>query len=82
MFDETSEEHVLIEKIDKDAEFEKMESALNELKDDQKNCITLFYLEEKSYQEISMVLSISIKAVKSNIQNGKRNLKNLMEAKP
>ena len=72
----------LEEKKKQEAEINHMESALSGLKENQKQCITLFYLEEKSYQEISIALSMSIKAVKSHIQNGKRKLKIVMEAKP
>jgi RNA polymerase sigma-70 factor (ECF subfamily) len=35
----------------------------------------LFYLEKKSYQEISEETGFSMMQVKSYIQNGKRNLK-------
>ncbi len=70
------------EKQIKENELKKMESALGQLKKEQKTCITLFYLEGKSYQEISGILSLSEKAIKSHIQNGKRNLKIVMEAKP
>jgi RNA polymerase sigma-70 factor (ECF subfamily) len=55
-------------------------NALDDLKKDQRICITLFYLEEKSYHAISQQLSMDIKKVKSHIQNGKRNLKLKMEA--
>lgn len=72
----------LEEKQKQEAEINTMETALLELKEEQKQCITLFYLEEKSYQEISIALTMSIKAVKSHIQNGKRKLKIVMEAKP
>ena len=43
--------------------------------------MALFYLEEKSYQEISIELNISIMKVKSAIQNGKRNIKLQLEEK-
>ena len=72
----------LEDKKEREAEINKMESALSELKEEQKQCITLFYIEEKSYQEVSIALSMTIKAVKSHIQNGKRKLKIVMEAKP
>jgi len=49
------------------------------LKDEQKKCIELFYIYEKSYSEISLELNITTKQVKSAIQNGKRNLKILLE---
>jgi RNA polymerase sigma factor (sigma-70 family) len=46
---------------------------------DQKLCISLFFLEKKSYQEIAELKGFAINEVKSNIQNGKRNLKIIME---
>ncbi len=58
-----------------------LESSLIDLKEDQRNCVTLFYLENKSYVEISELLSIDMLKVKSYIQNGKRNLKILVEKK-
>lgn len=56
-----------------------LEKAVEMLKDEQKTCVKLFYLEQKSYNEISEELHISLNAVKSAIQNGKRNLKIWME---
>jgi RNA polymerase sigma-70 factor (ECF subfamily) len=56
-----------------------LEKAILELKEEQKNCIELFYLQQLSYQRISEQLGISIKNVKSAIQNGKRNLKIRLE---
>lgn len=50
--------------------------ALPRLKSGQKECVEKFYLEQKSYEEIARLLSISLKQVKSHIQNGKRNLLN------
>lgn len=38
----------------------------------QKRAIELFYLEEKSYKEISRLMLVSEQKVKSYIQNGKR----------
>ena len=58
-----------------------MESALKELNPEQKQCVTLFYLQKKSYQEISDSTGFSMLQVKSYIQNGKRNLKILIEQK-
>ena len=58
-----------------------METSLEELKDDQKTCVTLFYLQKKSYQEIVEITGFSLPQVKSYIQNGKRNLKILVEKK-
>lgn len=58
-----------------------MEQALKELNPEQQQCVTLFYLQKKSYQEISNETGFSMLQVKSFIQNGKRNLKILIEKK-
>lgn len=53
--------------------------AIDRLNDAQKKCIQLFYLEEQSYQEVSGKTGYSMNEVKSYIQNGKRNLKIILE---
>jgi RNA polymerase sigma-70 factor (ECF subfamily) len=58
-----------------------MGDALEELGKEQKLCVTLFYLDKKSYQEIAAGTGFTLMQVKSHIQNGKRNLKLLMEKK-
>lgn len=58
-----------------------LEEALNHLNPEQKTCILLFYLEKKSYQSISAETGFQLLQVKSHIQNGKRNLRLLMEKK-
>lgn len=61
------------------------EQALNDciekLKTEQRRCIRLFYFENKSYREISLLLGLDEKRVKSFIQNGKRNLKICLDRK-
>lgn len=57
-----------------------MEQALEQLSQEQKQCIDLFYLKNKSYNEIIEITGYSNNEVKSHIQNGKRNLKIKMEA--
>ncbi|MFI5151436.1 MAG: RNA polymerase sigma factor [Bacteroidia bacterium] len=52
-----------------------LKQALAELNEGQRQCIELFYINEKSYSEISELTDYSEKEVKSYIQNGKRNLK-------
>jgi RNA polymerase sigma-70 factor (ECF subfamily) len=64
-----------------DQALELMDSALKELNPEQQQCVTLFYLQKKSYQEISDATGFSMLQVKSYIQNGKRNLKILIEKK-
>ena len=61
--------------------FELMNISLDELNEEQKQCVTLFYLEKRSYQEISQVTGFNMMQVKSYIQNGKRNLKIILEKK-
>lgn len=58
---------------------ELMQDALKELNPEQRQCVTLFYLEKKSYQQISDATGYNLLQVKSYIQNGKRNLKLLIE---
>jgi RNA polymerase sigma-70 factor (ECF subfamily) len=57
----------------------KLADAIGRLKDEQRICIELFYLQEKSYQEVQSITQYSFKEVKSHIQNGKRNLKIMLE---
>ena len=64
--------------IEREAELIEMEKALYQLKKEQEQCIRLFYLQRKSYQEVADRTGLSIKQVKSHIQNGKRNLKNII----
>ena len=54
---------------------------IERLKDEQQQCIRLFYFEERSYKEIAATLKLEEKKVKSFIQNGKRNLKICIEGK-
>ena len=67
--------------VDNDHTLELMELALKELNPEQQQCVTLFYLQKKSYQEVSDETGFSMLQVKSYIKNGKRNLKILIEKK-
>lgn len=58
-----------------------MEDSIQELNAEQQQCVTLFYLQKKSYQQVSEITGFSMLQVKSYIQNGKRNLKILIEKK-
>ena len=58
---------------------EYLETAINGLNAEQKQCIELFYLFEKSYREVEQITGYTYNEVKSHIQNGKRNLKQMME---
>jgi len=58
-----------------------LEQALQHLNPEQKICISMFYLEKKSYQTIASATGFNLLQVKSYIQNGKRNLRILLENK-
>ncbi|MEP7165933.1 MAG: sigma-70 family RNA polymerase sigma factor [Ferruginibacter sp.] len=64
---------------EKDRTLDKMAQALKELNKEQQLCVTLFYLEKKSYQQVADQTGFSLMQVKSHIQNGKRNLKLQLE---
>lgn len=71
---------VEVHPIDKEEKNEKaLSKCLAQLKEMQKVCIEQFYLGHKSYLEISSELKMTLNAVKSHIQNGKRNLKICIE---
>jgi RNA polymerase sigma-70 factor (ECF subfamily) len=61
-----------------EVKLEQLEGAIKTLDDNQKQCIELFYLQEKSYKEVTEITGFSMNEVKSHIQNGKRNLKNYL----
>lgn len=61
--------------LDKDRLLDAMTAAIGELNNEQKQCVTLFYLDKKSYNQITAITGYSMMQVKSYIQNGKRNLK-------
>lgn len=64
-----------------DHTLELLQQGLKELNNEQQQCVTLFYLEKKSYQEISDQTGYNFMQVKSYIQNGKRNLRIWVEKK-
>lgn len=67
------------DEVMKERQFGLMERCMEELQDGQKTAVRLFYLENKCYKEIAMQTGNEIGKVRSDIQNGRRNLKNCME---
>ena len=65
--------------MEKEENFKAMGECLDELDNDQKTAIELFYLQGKCYNEIAVQTGMDWKKVRSSIQNGKRNLKICME---
>ncbi len=77
-FMESEQEMHPIDKEDHSVE-EALKNCIEQLKIEQKQCITLFYYEKLCYQEIADKLKMNEKKVKSYLQNGKRNLKICLE---
>ena len=75
LFVENDEDMHLINENKFEQKEENLTKALSDLKKEQKECVELFYLQDKSYNEIAEITGHSIKNIKSYIQNGKRNLK-------
>ena len=67
--------------LEKEHALSDMKTALGELNAEQRLCVTLFYLEKRSYTEIAAQTGYSMMQVKSYIQNGKRNLRLSLEKK-
>lgn len=62
----------------KDKTLEQVQPALQQLEAAQRQCIILFYLEKQSYKQIMERTGYTFEQVKSYIQNGKRNLKQIL----
>jgi RNA polymerase sigma factor (sigma-70 family) len=65
--------------LEKEEEYKKLEKCLMALNEKQKQAVMLFYLEKKCYQEIAETIMVDWNTVRSQIQNGRRNLKLCME---
>jgi RNA polymerase sigma factor (sigma-70 family) len=70
-----SDEKSSEEYASEEGELRSLESCIAQLPEDQKQAITLFYLQEKSYKEVADIMQEDINKVRSFIQNGRRNLK-------
>lgn len=69
-----------LEDVDlKEMQLQQIEAGLTTLNHEQKICVELFYLKDKSYVEVAEITGFSLNQVKSYIQNGKRNLKIYLE---
>jgi len=67
--------------MQQEQDFELMEKCMESLPDVQRTAIELFYLQNKSYKEITELTGKDLNTIRSNIQNGRRNLKLCMEKK-
>ena len=66
-------------RIEKESQLQLLERCIEKLKDDQQRVVTMFYLQEKCYNDIVAETSMEWNQVRSLVQNGRRNLKICME---
>jgi RNA polymerase sigma factor (sigma-70 family) len=78
-FMEISNSQHLTDDFDIEENLTKLENCLQTLNAAQKQSVELFFMQEKTYQEVSQLTGFEINKVKSYLQNGKRNLKICME---
>ena len=64
---------------DKEHQLVTLEKAISKLNQQQKVCIELFYLQKKSYDEVANHTGYTLNEVKSFLQNGKRNLRIMLQ---
>lgn len=80
--EDASMENRLPEHLDdseiREAQLSRLEEGIKTLGEEQRVCVELFYLQDKSYVEVAELTGYDLKQVKSYIQNGKRNLKNFL----
>jgi RNA polymerase sigma-70 factor (ECF subfamily) len=69
----------LDEVFEKERQFERLGVCMENLNEEQRQTVRMFYLENKCYNEISTLTGFDWSKVRSLIQNGKRNLKICME---
>ena len=60
---------------EREQKYQLLEAAIAALNPDQRQCVTLFYIQKLSYQQVSEQTGYSLLQVKSHLQNGKRNLR-------
>ena len=60
--------------------FEDLKHALNDLKENHRSCIVLYYLEKKSYKEIMSFTNYTFRQVDNYLYYGKRKLVKILSA--
>lgn len=72
---DVADEDVKGEALLREASLERLERAITALKDEQRTCITLFHLKGLTYAEVATRTGFSLEEVRSHLQNGRRNLR-------
>lgn len=67
--------HPIEEQEDEADTLPRLRHCVQTLPEQQKQCVQLFYFEEKTYQEIADLRNEPLGQVRSHLQNGRRNLK-------
>jgi RNA polymerase sigma-70 factor, ECF subfamily len=70
-----------VDDFEDDGDEAALKDCLEKLNEHQRQCVVQFYYEEKSYKQIADESGELIGMVRSNIQNGRRNLRICMEKK-
>jgi len=65
--------------VERENKLTSLEDCMETLKTEQRQAVSLFYMEQKSYNEIAELTGIPWNNIRSHIQNGRRNLKNCMD---
>ena len=76
---QTTEDLHLNDKMEKEAQLDRLSDCIDTLSADQKTVVSLFYLENKCYKEIETITGYDWNKVRSLIQNGRRNLRICMQ---
>lgn len=59
---------------------ERIRTAISGLNEAQRICVSMFYLKKMTYKDVASLTGYSLAQVKSNIQNGRRNIKQQLTA--
>jgi RNA polymerase sigma-70 factor (ECF subfamily) len=62
-----------------EASLQQLEQAISQLNSEQEQCIRLFHLRQRSYQQVAQDTGLSTEQVRSFLQNGRRNLRLILE---
>lgn len=78
-FVQSEEDLHLKDALAREEDFRQLDECMEQLPDTQRNAVKAFYLEGKCYNEISAETGLEWNAVRSAIQNGRRNLRLCIE---
>jgi len=70
--------HLLTEGADEET-LAALSRCMERIPERQREAVTMFFIERRSYADIADAMPGDVKSVKSNIQNGKRNLRICLE---